>query len=331
MARKRQTDTAAVTKATADLHRALREAADARRRLARATQPGAPYRVVAPHLRWADAILDARGKSLKRIPGVIGYGLGTALKGGHSTAEECITVFVRKKRTSSELRRAEHRVLPKSISAGGKKIRVDVVEIGGVKLHADRGGSIGPAGDPLEREGTIGAFATDLVTERLVAITAMHVTGQSAFTGAVEFRIPSLRLHSATARLGDVTFGTTDGIDAAKIDLDDQNGGDNGFVQGWRPPAVPGDNGQPASMVGARSGPVSGTIVQAGVNLSGIGIDSALIVNIESAGGDSGAALLDSGHHVIGFLVGEADGGPFNGLKIFCSAASVVHQLNVDF
>jgi hypothetical protein len=330
MAGKRKTDITAVTKATADLHRALKQAADARRTLARATRPGAPYHVVAPHLRWADAILEARSQSLKKIPGVIGYGLGTALKDGRATAEDCITVFVRKKRTPSDLKRANQRMLPKSFSAGGKKIRIDVVEIGGIKLHASRGDSIGPAGDPLEREGTIGAFANDLVTGRVVAITAMHVTGQTSFTGAVEFRIPSLRHHAATTRLGDVTFGTTDGIDAAKIDLDDQSSGDNGSVQGWRPTSS-SDNGQSASMVGARSGLVSGTIVQAGVNLSGIGIDSALIVNIESAGGDSGAALLDSGQHVIGFLAGEAEGGPFNGLKIFCSAASVVHQLNVDF
>jgi len=334
MASKKTTDHAAVEQATRDLQRALQAARKARKRLAAATRPGAPYKVVASDLRWADELLQKHRKALLSIDGVVGVGLGCAMTANRQTDERCITVFVKKKRSLRQLERLGHKKIPRAFTKNGRRIRVDVIELGGIKRHAQPGASIGPADDASE--GTIGVFARDLDTDRVVAITAMHVSGADTFTGPVEFRIPSLRVGASTKRLGQTTDGTTQGIDAAKIALDDQDSASNslpcfGAVNGWRPVHIPGDEGQSVSMVGARSGCQSGTIRHVAVDLPGIGIETATIADIIAAGGDSGAALLDQERNVLGFLVGQADGGPYDGLMIFCSAAAVVHRLNIDF
>jgi hypothetical protein len=336
-----KTDMGTVRRATTDLHRGMKMMAEARRALARATRAGAPYVVVAAELRWAHELLQARAEALKTYPGVAGYGLGRVIKDGKPTGKLCITVFVRKKLTPAELKRRKRKLLPRSLSVKGKRIRVDVVEIGEIARNAFVGASLGPTNDPRQREGTIGAFATDGATHAAVAITAMHVSGLKLFPDGQqppeEFSIPSpLQQDPNMTRLGVLTFGTMVGVDAAKIELDDpdtasQEVPELGAVQGWRPVAIPGDEGLAVAMFGAVSELRRGRVIHPDVALPQDDLDAALVVDIATQPGDSGAALLDPNNHVIGFLVGEATSGPYAGKCIFTSAAAVVDALNCDF
>jgi hypothetical protein len=340
--KKRRTTTnhAAVRKATAELHRGIRLIAAARRELARATRRGAPHVVVAQQMRWAHDLLRARADTLRRYPGVVGFGLGRVLKDGTPTGEPCVTIFVRRKLTPAELKRLNRRSLPRTMSAGARRIPVDVIELGEIERHAFVGASLGPADDPHRNEGTIGAFAEDGVTGNTVAITAMHVSGMKLFPNGnspPEFDVPSPRQNNPNMRrLGVLTFGTMRGVDAAKIELDDPDDAapeipQLGAVQSWRPVAVPGDEGIAVAMYGAVSKLTRGRVIHPDVALPQDGLDAALIVDITAQPGDSGAALLDDQNHVVGFLVGQANRGPYAGKCIFCPAAAVVDALNCDF
>ena len=333
-----------VHKAAADLHRATREAARARQRLAKLSKPGAPAVLLGSELRAAQAILNARRESLARTPGVVGFGLGRVIENGKPTGEPCITVFVDRKLPKSELRGASRRALPRSFSRNGKKVRVDVAEMGAIRLHAFIGASLGPS-NGQQLEGSVGVFAKDIHTGDAVAVTAMHVTGIDNFPNggpAVQFSVPSLLLHDPNTRaFGTLAFGTRLGVDAAKIILDDPTEGDNnvptrGLIAGWRPVTNPGDEHLPVWMFGAESGvpngePTHGTIVYPAVDIPDLNLADAIIANIHAVNGDSGAALIDQHNHVLGFLVGEPLNGPFKGFQIFCSAASVVQLLDIDF
>lgn len=337
MPKRRTTNPSLIRKATADLHRALKLAADARRRLARATRPGADYVVVSRSLQWAQDILDARRRALLRIPNVIGVGLGHCIVSGKTTEEPCITVFVEEKKTPEQLSQSNQKLLPRWLAKAGRRIRVDVIALGEIELQAFPGASIGATNDKFQREGTIGVFARDLETNATVAITAMHVSGEMTIMTPIEFSIPSPSHHDPNMmRLGLMTFGTRAGVDAGKIELDDDDIVDDeiptvGRVDGWRPVANPGDVGKSVTMCGAKSGVKSGRIIQVDVDLPKAGLASALIVQIQATGGDSGAALVDENRHVIGFLVGRAKSGLFAGFQVFCSAAAVVDILDIDF
>jgi len=342
--RKRQqqrTDLAAVRRATKALHVALQAAADARRRLALATRPGAPPFVVGPALRWAYQMLEARSGSLLQIEGVVGYGLGKAIRDGVTTDEPAITIFVRRKLSSAQLKKLKQKSLPRTMSSKNKRIRVDVIEVGDIEQLAFAGESTGPNNDPHEPEGTIGAFATDFDDGNTVAITAMHVSRLQDFPignlPAPEFVVPSVKVQSPeTQRLGVLAFGTTRGVDAAKITLDDPADASNtiptiGELQGWRSVASPADDGITVFMFGARSKRCEGRIVQALAHMPNIGLGAVVIVDIPAVPGDSGAALVDEQRHALGFLVGKFNKGPFAGKAVFSSAAAVVDALNCDF
>jgi hypothetical protein len=337
MPKRRMTNSGVIRRATADLHRGLKLAVAARLRLARATRPGAAYAVVSRSLQWAQDILDARRRALLRSPNVIGIGLGSRIVSGRTTDEPCITVFVENKKTPEQLAGNAQKPLPKWLSKAGRRIRVDVIEMGEIELQAFPGASIGATNDAFQREGTVGVFARDLETNATVAITAMHVTGEITVTTPIEFSIPSPSHHDANMRrLGVMTFGTRAGVDAGKIELDDEDTVDDeiptiGRVDGWRPVAKPADVGKSVTMCGAKSGVKSGKIIQVDVDLPKAGLASAIIVQIQATGGDSGAALVDENRHVLGFLVGKAKSGLFAGFQVFCSAAAVVDILDIDF
>lgn len=335
-----KSDRSAIRKATADLHRALHEASSARARLAAATRRGGPRYVVGPTMRELDDVLRAARERIERYPGVVGYGLGRIIKDGRQTNGPCITVFVRRKLSPSELRRRRIPALPRNVSSRGRRARIDVVEIGTVKTKAFIGASTGPVSDPKRREGTVGVFATD-ANDVTVALTAMHVTGRREFprTGVTPpvFSVPSPRQSNPNATiLGTLIRGTRTGVDAAMIALDDPDEADNsipdiGEIGGWRPPALEGDEGIAARMYGATSDLVRGTIIHPLVHMPGAGLDDAIVVDIATADGDSGAALIDEDNLVLGFLVGVATKGPHKGRAIFCTAAAVVDILNCDF
>jgi hypothetical protein len=334
------TDLKAVREATAELHRGTRLVASARQKLANATKQGGPHVVVAASVRWAHELLRAREATLRRYPGVAGFGLGRVIKDGTPTGDMCVTIFVRKKLTQAELRKRKWRSLPRWLSDGSRRIHVDIIEIGEIERFTFIGASLGPANDPHRYEGTIGAFAKDGVTGHAVAITAMHVSGMKLFpSGAAtcQFDVPSLRLNDPnTRRLGMLSFGTMTGVDAAKIALDNEADAvsvipELGEVQGWRPVAVPSDEGIAVAMYGAVSKLARGRVIHPEVALPQDDLDSAIIVDIAAQSGDSGAALVDAQNHVIGFLVGQATSGPYAGKCIFCPAAAVVDALNCDF
>ena len=62
---------AALHKAAADLSAARKMLADARRALARLTQPGHPAQIVDPQWQWAHDLMEKRRAKLLAIPGVV--------------------------------------------------------------------------------------------------------------------------------------------------------------------------------------------------------------------------------------------------------------------
>src|SRR5687767_6349704 len=187
-------------KAAADIHRATRMLADARRRLAKATYADTPHCIIDPQYRSAHAALAARAKSLGEIPGVVGYGVGQVTRKGMPTEQLCITVFVEEKLSPDELRKRKVKPIPKSVTVKGKRFRVDVVPIGRIKLQVIAGASVGTGAPAPVTSGTIGAFAVDNATKEKVAITAMHVSGLAEYPNGqapVQFVVPS-RMQSGT-------------------------------------------------------------------------------------------------------------------------------------
>jgi hypothetical protein len=322
--------------AAAAIHRAKNELTTARRRLARATRPDAQPIYVSPPYRWAFRALDEYRRKIARAPGVVGLGVGRQLRAGLPTGDLCITVFVAEKLPPNVLRERNIRPLPKYVTFDKRRLKVDVVEIGEIRRHVVAGTSMGP--HSIQNEGTLGTFARERDTGTLVAITAMHVSGFSEYPNGEPpptFSTPSTRRGLPTQTLGAMTFGTMTGIDAAKIVVATPDDALNvipgiGMVAGWRPVTFPGDENTSIRMVGAVSGFVSGTIVHPAVALSEIGLDTAIIANIPSLEGDSGAAILDGQNHILGFLVGEATSGPYANLRIFSPAQNVLNVLNCD-
>lgn len=332
----RRTREQAARAATAAIHRAKRDLVIARQRLAKATRPDAPSVYVEPRYRWAFNALEEHRERLTRIPGVLGLCVGRRLKDGLPTGELCLTVLVAEKLASSALQVRKLQGLPKYIAYRKRRLRIDVLAVGTLERQVVAGTSTGP--QDVQNEGTIGAFARELGTNAMVAITAMHVTGISEFPNGQAppvFAIPSTRRGLPTQVLGSLTFGTMIGVDAAKIRLDDPADAANilpgiGTISGWRPVTYPGDEQASVRMVGALSGLTAGTIVHPAVVMPTIGLDAAILANIPSQEGDSGAALIDAQNHVLGFLVGRATGALYANLRIFSPAQAVLNVLACD-
>jgi hypothetical protein len=328
-------------RAVTDIHKAKKMLAAARRRLAKATYVDSPDVIVDPSLRGAAAALKKKAPSLSAIPGVHGYAVGQVVRKGMPSGDLCITVFVEQKIPKEELSRKSLAAIPRWITVDKKRYRIDVVPIGRLVLHARVGASVGTATTSPASEGTVGAFGTDDATGKAIAITAMHVSNLKEFPNggpAVEFCTPSRLRSGTTAVLGKLTFGTTTGIDAAKIELQDGSSAENsipgiGDVFGWRPVTIPGDNNAAVRMFGAATGKVSrGVIVHPSVSLPNFGLDTAILADIPTKGGDSGAGLVDANNHLLGFLVGEATGvdDQFPSLRVFTPVGSVLNILKCD-
>lgn len=336
----RKTRTRAMHEAVAQVHRAQRELSAARRRLAKATFNDAPHVVVQPRYRAAHAAARALGEKLRGAPGIVGVALGRVMKAGMPTGEPCVTVLVTEKLGLDELRRSDRRRLPKSVKAGKGRLRVDVVAVGTYRPHVLAGTSLGPVVDAngSTSEGTIGAFATDLTSGDLVAITAMHVTGLTAFPNGgppPRFVIPSPMQQQPTTALGVLLAGTRSGVDAAKISLDAPGDAASfipgvGAVAGWRPATFPGDQNASVRMAGAVSGVTHGAIIHVDVSLPDIGMEGAILADIPSVPGDSGAPLLDAENHILGFLAGELTGATYANLRAFSPVALVLSLLQCD-
>ena len=331
----------AARKAAADIHRATRLLQQARRRLAKASHRDCPHLLLDTHYAAIHAAVQAKKEKYRKIPGVIGYGVGTVIRDGMPTEELCVTVFVERKLSAKELREKKLPVIPRTVTVGRKRVRIDVVAIGTIKLQTIAGASVGTASPSPVTAGTIGAFAIDNTTKQNVAITAMHVSGLTEYPNGqqpVKFVVPSRMSSGETDAFGEITFGTTTGTDAAKIKLDDPAEADNqipgiGPIAGWRPITIPGDNNAAVRMFGAMTNKVSrGVIIHPSVSLPSFGLDNAILVDIPTSNGDSGAALVDANNHVLGFLVGEASGVDenFATLRVFTPAGDVLNVLDCD-
>lgn len=334
----RKTRLAEAQRAGEDIRRARRLLDQARRRLAHATGTDAPPVIVSKNLQALEDALTSRARSFESIPGVVGYTVGEVQKAGLPTGEPCLTVFVKRKLSEAQLSRRKTRRLPRFVTVDGWRIRVDVIQLGTLRRQVFVGASTGTAAPHARTAGTIGAFGTDNATGKRVAITAMHVSGVDEFPDGnltVDFTVPS-RFQKANARvLGTLVRGTSSRIDAAKIALKFQADAEDlipviGAIAGWRPTTIPGDNNAPVRMFGAESGLRSGVIIHPSAKLPEFGLDRAILVDIQTTAGDSGAALVDSSKHILGFLVGEMEGGEFANLRAFTPVPLVLQILRCD-
>jgi len=323
---------AAARKAVADLSAARKLMAEARQTLARLSEPGHAAHLVDPGWEWAQQLMEERRAKLLAIPGVVGLGLGVRLRGGAPTGEPCLTVYVRRKYSPEELAAGDVPRIPKTVRSGKHRLPVDVIELGELRRQVGAGDSLGPLNGG--ERGTLGALATDLDAGDTVALTAMHVTTLQQFpvgnTAAPRFVSPI----PGGSQFATLRQGTMSGTDAAKLALDVQQPAVSdlpsiGKVKGWRPITFPGDQGTTVRMFGAVSGFQSGFIVNPVVSLPGESLDAAILVNISTQGGDSGAAMVDGESLLLGFLVGE--GGPaLSNLRVFTPASLVLATLRCD-
>jgi hypothetical protein len=321
----------AALRAAANLSKARRMLASARRTLARLSVPGHPSHVVDAAWKWAHDLMEARRAKVLATPGVVGLGLGFRLRGGVPTGEPCLTIYVRRKMTRDELATAGSRPLPKAVRSGSRRLPVDIVELGELRRQVGAGDSIGPLGGG--ERGALGALARDLDTGDTVALTAMHVTALQQFpaSGATAPRFVS---PVPGQTFGTLRAGTMTGTDAAKIALDVQQPPATqlpgiGPITGWRPIAFPGDQGTTVRMFGAVSGFQSGYIVNPVASLPSESLNAAILVNIATQGGDSGSAIVDHQGLLLGFLVGQG-GSTLNNLRVFTPASLVLATLRCD-
>ncbi|ACY17176.1 hypothetical protein [Haliangium ochraceum] len=320
------------------LARARRRVRRARFALARASDPrSAPAVVYAGAAARARHLLADDAAALAHMPGVLGAGLGPRQRGGEEFDELCVQVFVREKLAESELLRRGLTPLPARLGRR-RGLAVDVVELGHFERLAALGDSIGierPRARGGATKGTLGALAEDRWTRATVGLTAMHVVADAEPAPAqAEVFMPSPRDGGALRLLGTVSGGSLRGTDIAKIALCEPDRCHPlvpglGRVRGWRPVSWPGDRGASVYMAGASSTCVRGRLRAAGVSLRSERLDSVLLVDIPSAAGDSGAALLDSEQLVLGFLVGRFRG-PGGELAVFTPAQRALHAVACD-
>lgn len=320
--------------AARDLERAKRSLVQARRRLAASSQPGDDDHVPSPEWRWAQDLVKQRSNTISRLGGIAGWGLGRRRRNGVVLDESCLTVFVTRKYSRQTLDKRGITRIPNYVRSGQRRLPVDVVELGQLHRQVSISDSVGPR--DKRKKGTLGTFATDLESSQTAGITAMHVTGRLRFPTAggdpVGIVSPSLLDAPTPPVVGLLARGTRKGIDAAKVNfpgIDDPSMAIPGIgqVMGWRPTSFPGDNDAPVRMFGAVSGLRSGLIVHPSVELPEFNLDFAILADIKSEDGDSGAALLDNNRLVLGFLVGVARA---SGLRVFTPASLVLNRLRCN-
>lgn len=298
-----------------------------RRRLAETSAPGDPGLIVEEEWRLYRQVMKASRARLRAYPNVVGWGVGLRQQDGIETGERAVIVYVERKLAPEVLDELGIKPLPESLVHGGTRVPIDVVEVGALEPQVDAGTEIGPAG--TSREGTIGALARD-PDGSPVALTAMHVTGLSKDfpPGAgvkLEAPLPG-------PILGRLLRGTRRGVDAAKISIDpphDSSGMIKGIgkIAGWRPVSLSGDKGATVRMFGAKSRLVSGRIVNPSLDLPKFNLVDAIMVEIPSVDGDSGAAIVDNQNLVLGLLVGKLKG---ENRRVFSPIGPVLKALGCD-
>ncbi len=331
--RKQPPNTARLRKAVEQMSRAKQQLARARDEAARASPVGSPAVYVDRKWREAYATLERNRARLLAVPGVVGFGVGYRRRGGELTKEPCIIVSVRAKWSPARLRSLGRKRIPRTLlSSRGRRIPVDVLPVGRLRLHLLAGTSMGRMQPPTR--GTIGAFAIDLETRSPVALTAMHVSDLNQYPpgGPVAFTAPS-RLENGSRPLGLLRRGTRHGVDAMKVSVAVPGIVEPfikaiGRVRGWRPVSVEADRGTAVRMFGARSQLQLGRIEEPFHSLPEFGLNAAILVRIDSQPGDSGAAIVDNRNLVLGLLAGELTA--FPGMRAFSPIGAVLSVLRCN-
>lgn len=313
-----------VRQAMAEMAEAKQALARARRKLASLTLPSELRYLVHADWTWAQELLEERDEKLLAVPGVVGLGLSYQHRRGERLRIPCLTVFVERKLPLAEL--PPRAVLAKTASAGGKRLRIDVVELGRLHRHVGAGDSIGPL--PLFDRGTLAVFAKDTAQGDVVALTAMHIMPPGASGTELQSPVPGTPF--GTLRAGSLT-----GIDAAKIALSAPPASavtvlpNIGRVSGWRPMTFPGDLNTTVRMFGAVSGFQIGRVESPATAIPGENLEAAILVDIATHDGDSGSALVDPENLLLGLLVGRGSS-ELNRLAVFTPASLVMSRLGCD-
>jgi hypothetical protein len=223
--------------------------------------------------------------------------------------------------------------LPSHLTFKKRRFPIDVVQLGALRPSVRGGDSLGP--DPDNATGSYGTVGTlaQAFDGSIVALTAGHVFDGFGGQGMkVAVCCPALKFGSPAPALGivdDVARIPTDRVDAAMIRL---AGGVSAEwnvggipVAGWRSLAWDGDRNLRVFSYGATSGRVSGRVEYVGGPL--YGIDSVILVSMNTDFGDSGAALIDGQGYVLGLLAGRPD---TNNVAVFCSISLVLRRLGCD-
>jgi hypothetical protein len=305
----------------------------ARRSLAKCTRPGHSDVIVSDRWKQVKAARAHHLESLLKIPNVVGVGYGFRRRKGGETNEECLQVLVtRKFKNRTLLKRGIEKMRASVVAPDGREIPVDVIDFGRLNKLVKGGDSLGPQGKHYE--GTIGTFAIDDATGDAVALTAMHVTKLKRVPPSSYRKMVSpSEMRSSPLILGTVIKGTMHGIDAAKISVDPSRSPEwlidvIGDIKGWRPVAWPGDRGTPVRLYGTTSYYSVGRIVSVDVDMPEHNLESAIVADIPTKKGDSGAALVDNENLVLGLLVGSSTREP--DLSVFTPISKVLNRLSCD-
>lgn len=322
----------------------------ARKQQAEHTPTGSPDVLLQSDWLQAERISKENHAWLAEYPGVIGFGPGYKVKNGVNTGRTCLQIFVQKKIKENELDLTLP--LPQQIyGSHGLSVETDVIELGDFTEQASVkvGDSCSP--DHADLIGTIGAFATDILTKQPVAITAMHVTGLTgrypeayAPSHSFTFTAPS-RHYPYHKYLGKLIKGRSrqagTGVDSASIAVENRRVFELahprlGYIKNWRP-VNDGDKDTPVRMYGNTSRYREGTIVVPYVRLERFGLFSAILVDIETREGDSGAGLVDGDGYLLGILSGRVNAGDsyfknrnITDLAVFCTMGSVLTSLECE-
>lgn len=321
-------------RALAKLSRAKQLQAEAQRMLATWSEPTVTAPILFDHASaWIPELLRRETPRLTRIDGVLGTGLGRRWRQGIETDELCAQVFVEHKLGAREMAERGISALP-PVLGQGQTLSVDVIELGAFQRLLAIGDSLG-----IERErtkGTLGAIAIDRWSREPVALTAMHVVEHGLASGA-EVYTPSLRDDGQPVAIGEVMGGTMHGTDIAKIRLrqpDLAHAAIPGWgpIRGWRPVSYPGDVNTTVQMCGASSSKRHGRIVTPALTLFREDLDGAILVDIPTREGDSGAAIVDSERMLLGFLVGryQSARSPQGALAVFTPAQRALAAVGCD-
>lgn len=321
-------------RALAKLSRAKELQAEAQRMLAASSEPTTTAPILFDRASaWIPELLRRETPRLTRIAGVLGTGLGRRWRQGVETDELCAQVFVEHKLDPREMAARGIPAVP-SVLGQEQALPVDVIELGAFQRLLAIGDSLG-----IERErtkGTLGAIAVDRWSREPVALTAMHVVEHGVAERAQVYT-PSLRDQGQPVAIGEVMGGTMRGTDIAKIRLRQPALAHAaipglGPIRGWRPVSYPGDVNTTVQMCGASSSKRHGRIVTPALTLFREELDAAILVDIPTREGDSGAAIVDSERMLLGFLVGryQSPHAPHGALAVFTPAQRALAAVACD-